>query len=368
MARSGATKVAVFLVAGIILVNVVLAIAAEVLGPGPGGPTSSSFATAHDGLAGYEELLRRQGRPVVKLRRSLAETGLPPSTTVVLADPGPAEEEQARALGDFVEQGGRLVVTGPSGERWLELALGRAPSWSGTGVTAQRPIAPVPENAGVTIVGANGVGSWDEPRGALPIMGRGRDATALLATPGLGTVVMIADTSVLQNRYLGHFDNAAFALGIAGEDSRPVVFVESVHGFGEATGLTAIPLRWRAAFVALGIAAIMWLVARGRRFGPPEPETRDLPPPRKVFVDAMATTLMRSRQRDDALAGVRSAVRDSLARRGGLPADADAESIKRVGVGAGLDESELRAILEGIRTDDDALAAGRALVKVRGTR
>ncbi len=45
-------------------------------GTGRGGPTSSSYATADDGLAAYAELLARRGHPVERLRVSLDRAAL----------------------------------------------------------------------------------------------------------------------------------------------------------------------------------------------------------------------------------------------------------------------------------------------------
>ena len=118
---------------------------------------------------------------------------------------------------------------------------------------------------------------------------------------GRGTVVFLADSSPLQHRLLGTADDAAIGLALAGPRHRPVEFLESYHGYGTGTGLSALPLSWKLLLSGLGLAALVYMVARGRRFGPPEPEGRSLPPPRRDYVDSLAAVVARSKQRNAAV-------------------------------------------------------------------
>ena len=78
-------------------------------GGSPGGPTSSSYATGTDGLAGYFSLLAGDGHPVERVRTlSRRSTTLAPDATAVVLDPGFVNPADARALRAFVERGGRL--------------------------------------------------------------------------------------------------------------------------------------------------------------------------------------------------------------------------------------------------------------------
>src|SRR5207249_7350779 len=106
-----------------------------------------------------------------------------------------------------------------------------------------------------------------------------------LGAVGRGRVALLADASPLQNRFLGEADDAALGLALAGPRKRPVAFVESVHGYGRASGVRAIPTSWRWALGGLVLAALVLIWARGRRLGPAERTTRDLPPPRRDYVD-----------------------------------------------------------------------------------
>jgi hypothetical protein len=120
---------------------------------------------------------------------------------------------------------------------------------------------------------------------------------ALLLTlkQGRGRIDLLADASPVENAMLARADNAQLALDLAGEPHRPVVFAEALHGYTEATGLAAIPTRWWIAFGGLILAAGAWALARGRRLGPPEPAAPEPAPPRREYVEALATVLLKTR-------------------------------------------------------------------------
>jgi hypothetical protein len=119
-------------------------------------------------------------------------------------------------------------------------------------------------------------------------------------------------------------------------------------------------MQW--ALVLLGLSALVLIAARWPRLGPPEPPERPLFPPRRAYVDALAATLARSRDRTAAVESVRSAARERLARRAALPRDADAAAWNAAARAAGLDDSEARALQDG--SDEDGIAAGRALARL----
>ena len=130
-----------------------------------------------------------------------------------------------------------------------------------------------------------------------------------MATSGAGRALLLADTAPLQNRLLDRADNAALALALAGPADRRVIFAESVHGFGQATGLAALPSRWRLALAGILLAALLWMASRARRLGPPEPAGEDQAPARREHVEALALALRRSRDPAAALAPVQAAAR-----------------------------------------------------------
>src|SRR4029079_8510069 len=66
-------------------------------------------------------------------------------------------------------------------------------------------------------------------------------------------------------------------------------------GYGESSGVAAIPGRWKT-LLLLGIAAaLVLMVPRGRRLGPAEPARRELAAPRRDDVAALVSLIGRAR-------------------------------------------------------------------------
>jgi hypothetical protein len=146
------------------------------------------------------------------------------------------------------------------------------------------------------------------------------------------------------------------------------VFAEGVHGYGEATGLAAIPTRWRYALVLLAGALVVYAWARGRRLGPPDRPQRALGPARADYVDALSSTLARSRDATASLGSLATWARETAARRTGLPADAPRERIEDAARALGLPDDEVAALWREPRTDADTMALGRAIARVSDGR
>ena len=320
----------------------------------PGGPVSSSYATAPEGTAAYAALLRHFGRPVLQLRDGLASARLDPRTTLMLLDPSALlTSNDGSSVRSFVDAGGRLVAGGdPTG--WLGNILAQPPAW--------RSFAPgdaqAVDLAGVTAVRTAGEGAWVKPRGRVLVRADG-DPIALEQHEGAGTIVLLADASPLQNRLLADADNAALGLALAGD--RPVVFVESVHGYGAASGIGAIPRRWWWLFGGLCLGALLFALARGRRLGPPELPERDLPPARVEFAEAVATQLGRARPQREAVRTSRRVARARVANALGLPVEATNGDVRKRAEERGFDPAAVDAVLgEGVG-EPDLLALGHAL-------
>jgi hypothetical protein len=151
---------------------------------------------------------------------------------------------------------------------------------------------------------------------------------------------------------------------VAGGERRTVAFLETVHGYGESTGLAALPARalWVLAGLALAALALVWSMAR--RLGPPEDEARMLAPPRRDYVEAVAAALAASGDRRGVGEAAARGARRRLEVRAGLPAGAGEPALREAAARLGLDDSETAAVLG----DGDELAAGRALAKLEGRR
>ncbi len=286
-----ATVVAMFLALGLL---------GEALGGNPSGPVSSSYATDSDGLAAWAELLSRTGHTVVQLRTPLARARLHPADTVVVLDPNALLPAEGARLLAFVRDGGRLVIGGSDAQSTLPAVIPRPPQWTGSSSASEFPAGGA--GAGATVAGVSevrsaGEGEWSATAGyRAPLRSAAGGSLLLERDLGRGTIELLADASPLQNRLLAAADNAQLALNLSGGRARPVVFVESVHGFGESSGLAALPGRWRVAFAGLALAGLLWILARGRRLGPAEDAGASAPPPRSAYVDAISLLLRRARE------------------------------------------------------------------------
>jgi Domain of unknown function (DUF4350) len=234
---------------------VAVLVVAMLLGRGPerpSGPAGSSYATAPAGLAAYASLLERAGHDVRRVRAPLDDRRPGGGETVAVVDGRRLPGDERRALRAYVAGGGHAILAG----------------------TAARTLgldAELPRRAG----------------GTAPVTRR----------IGRGTVTLVPDAEPLRNRSLATGDHAAAALTIVGPPARRVAFVESVHGYHQERGLSALPGRVQTCLWLLVLAALAFLIASGRRLGPPEDQARTLPPPRREHVEALAAALARTRDR-----------------------------------------------------------------------
>jgi hypothetical protein len=355
------------LVIAVVGLYLLFALLAKLL-PGPTGPTGSSYATSRGGVAAYADLLARTRHPISRIRQAPDSAALDPDSTLVIIEPDEITGREAAALGRFVRSGGTLVAGGSGPQSWLRGLFVRPPAWSAGG-----PLVAQPVNAGrapladVAEVRTAGEGRWNRPGELRAILGGPGETLALTKRLGGGQVFLLADPSPLQNRLLGEADNAALGVALAGEASRPVAFLETVHGYGQARGIAALPSRWLWALGGLILAVLLWLAAHARRLGPPELETRPLPPPRRAYIDALATLLARTRRVTEAAAPVSAAARERLMRRAALPRDAGADEVARAAGRYGLTPEEAAVMTSPPRNEGEALAAGRALARLGGS-
>jgi hypothetical protein len=344
-------QAAVAAVAVLIVINIGLGLLdGATRGADQSGERASSFSTASTGTAAYAELLERIGHDTVRTRGSVRPETLDPATTVLVFDADAPSESEQRAIADFVRAGGRLVAGGEQATEWAAGLPDTDVTWEPRGSRTPRTRV----DGDLYRVRTDGTGSW--VRAQVPRL-------TVRTTADAGTVLLVADTSPLQNRRLDEADNAAFGVALAGEDDRPVAFVEGPHGFGSASGLDAIPDRWKVALVGGALAALLTLIAASRRLGPAEETVRRLAPARRAYVDALGVALARTRRPVEAIAPLQAAARAQLARRAGLPADAPPEVLREAAVRAGWTTTEIDALFAPASDDESILNAGRALAR-----
>lgn len=336
-------RIALSVVATLVVVNLALRFLATLTGGTPGGPRSSSYATSSHGAAAYAELLGRAGHPVDQVR-SLPHERQPSTTaTVFLLDPPTVSATDLRALRRFVRRGGRLVASGLSQKAMRELVARPPVSAPGSHIVREEGL----------VIETDGAARW-----------RQENLVAVRRIGG-GAVTFLADSSPLQNRLLGQADNAAFGLALARPRARPVEFLESYHGYGAGSGLSTLPLAWKLLLGGLGLAALVYAVARGRRLGPPEEEGRSLAPPRREYVDSLAAAIARSKRREAAAEPVRREARDAILRRAALPPGVDDDAVRVAAGRLGLADEDVDGLLRPVRTDADVVALGRTAARIR---
>jgi hypothetical protein len=343
-------------IGGLVALNLVATgVDRAVGGSDPSGVAGSSYGTQDTGLGGLAILMSHYGHAVSRARGSLNDALLDPASTLFVVEPQTLTDADDAALLEFVGQGGRLVIGG-SDPFYLHRLRDRPPVWTADGRASYDEVDP--RLGSIRSVQTAGRGSWSNAGSSVVLASSAGAALVTDARVGRGDILFLADASPLENAYLGRADNAAFALGLAG-DGRSVEFVEGVHGYGESRGLGAIPTPWKVALVVLAAAALALAWSRSRRFGPPDRTARVLAPARAEYVRALAVSLERTRDPEHALATMQEWARSRIARRAHLRPDASPEEIDRAAIALGYTEPERAAIWHPPTDDAAALALGR---------
>ena len=332
----------------------------------------SSGTTAADtgprGLSGWAALLGIAGHDVERVEAAPGGAELDPDATAVLIDPFALSEGDSQALGSFVADGGRLVIGGTlQAETIDEIAGIGTGEWIAGGPATATPLVLAPETVGVEAVSGAGDGRFEDAGEALPALGQEGAFTLLLASHGEGRIAILADPSPLRNAALAEADNARLALALAGEAGRPVSFLERVRA-RPGEGLGALPSDWLWAFGGMLLAGLALIAARARRLSPPQEDPMRAAPPRRLYLDAMAASLTRTRDRTSLAAALRQEAMARLRRRGGLPPAAGRSKLDAAAAALGLDEAERAALLAAPDDSVDPLHVARGLAKLSRTR
>lgn len=280
------------------------------------GPAGSSFATTATGVAALHDVLFQAGRDPARLLQPVTGAALRGTDTFLVADVGlnGYERSELDALTSYVTDGGSLLVLGQPPQSlldafditisWQGTALGSVSTTSGLTVDAPRFGSFAPGHAG-TVLASN-------DRGDLAVSFVG------------GSVVLVADSSIAHNDTIDQADNIVFLGDLLGGVT---IFDDYRHGYDTSTStglLDAAPGNWRGAALVGTVVLLLVLVAYGRRFGPAEPQERELAPDRGDFVDSVTRRVLRTGgpvPRDE--------IRLALTRALQLPPDADDGQIMR---------------------------------------
>ncbi len=295
-------------------------------------------------------------------------------TFVLLADLRTYEQDSA--ILQWVDQGGRLVLADPLSELAFRLLVGsrgglaaiRTTTTLGADCAAPEAVA-----AGAVEVRSSDLGLESIGADAHSCFG-GAAGSFLVARPlGAGMAVVLGGFSPFTNALLDHADNAAFAEQVLGA-SPPVVFGSTVvPGTAAAVGREkgvwgSLPPAAKTALVAVAIAALFFVLVRGRRLGRPVLEEPLSPIPAGELVKATGKLYRKAGARAFAGDLMRTGTATQTARRLGMPAWTTPGALaSAVSSATGLPRERVTRALEGPKpaTDDELLALARELEAIR---
>lgn len=279
-------------------------------------PLPSASSTGPHGLAAARMFLAATGRAAVRL----AEPGdVPPSGAVVLlAGPRAAlADDEVASLLAHARAGGTLVwMAGPLRQPALERALSVRAVGGGAARTAV-PLAPHPLFAGLELPAGSGV-VVGGPEGALAVLGAGPAVAALSIAAGRGEVLVLSGSEPLENARLGEAGALSLLTRLAARG--PVAFDER---WLVARGAPPSPAR--AGLVAAALqalaAAVLLLVARGRRLGAIRPPPADgSGRTARDYLASLAVLYRRAGAEEELARESWRRARRALERRAGIPA------------------------------------------------
>ncbi|MBX7104120.1 MAG: hypothetical protein K1X57_08560 [Gemmataceae bacterium] len=240
--------------------------------------------------------------------------------------PQKMKADDLAVLSRWVRDGGRLMLADGAGEIAGELGVPIERTTSdvatlNTSLDDVKTIAPGP----AVVEPANPGGTTWEFAGG--------DALVSIHAVGQGQVWLLHRPDALSNKNMKLADNAVLAARLAEAmlegTSGPIYFDEYCHGLRDRPGVIELlfqpPMHW--ATWNLLAATVIYLWARGVRFG----SMRPLPPPRRrskdEFVDALGDLLERQGDSAAAYRTAQAEVLHQLAAQVGLPATAHPDTI-----------------------------------------
>ncbi len=335
------------------LVALVLVVVAVVLiGPrGQQGVPLDPRSTGPLGTRGILEVMDRLGVPAT------VEGGVPgPDDGVVLLIADDLTDAQHEALGSWVDEGGRLVLTDP-----LSVL---APDVVGlTSIAFTEPtIEPAcddPMVAGVDRVAVAGASVMAPGPGASACFPRNGGHWMVRTPTGAGEVITLGGAFTLTNELLGQADTAVLLANLLTPDRGGLRVLRPDRPPGDATLTDLLPDQVGLALLQLPLAWLALVWWRARRHGQPVPEASPVRVEAAETTIAVGNLLQRADRVVDAAAIVRAHVRRELTRRLGLSDAVTADPQVLVEVVASrtdLDPATLTRLLAGpLPTDDDGL-------------
>jgi hypothetical protein len=294
----------------------------------------TTYSTASGGAMAAYLLLQESGYNVDRWRRPPGELPNSAGTTFILAEPGGAPtSEEREGVSRFVNNGGRLIVTGMfSGIFLPESGVTFDPSGSILWKKA-RAIAPSPITRAAPEITLEPSAYWKVPPLAVPLYGEPARPAVVRLGAGKGEILWWASPTPLTNAGMREPGNLEFFLASVGSrENTRILFDEYFHGYRDRDHVptvqsTSAPLGWLG--LQLALLTVVTLLTYSRRSGPiwmPAPESRLSP---LEFVETLGNLYERANAAGVAVDICYQRFRYSLARRLGLAGNVTADALEQ---------------------------------------
>jgi hypothetical protein len=269
--------------AGVVLT--VLIVASTYLSPKQSAGRSaypSSYSAEWDGAKAPYLLLQNLHYHVERWEQSPTEmAGTPSNEVLILAGPTqtPSEEEKA-ALVEFLQQGGRILASGPGGAKLLPNAPPPSESYLIEETTKFPALLPSPLMRGAPEISMYPPDNW-QPKSPsqLVIYGNEESAAVMTYQVGKGRVILWGDSAPLTNGGIRESGNLPLFLNSIGPPQGVrVLWDEYFHGAHGTlwTYIKRTPLIWGAA--QFGIVFLAIVATYSRRQGADQCSAKSLTP------------------------------------------------------------------------------------------
>jgi hypothetical protein len=291
--------------------------------------TQSTYDAAPGGYRALYEVLQREGVRVEQFERHAAYLDKTIDVLVV-SDAGYLDalstglaSADREALGAWTKSGGTLVIVGSNYADETALKMADVGGTRARNDRA-RPVIATPLTGGVRSVAGSSADRilFAGSQRQTPIIADRSGAVVATYRLGAGTVIVVSDPTLFQNRNLASADNARLAYDLFVASAGPhgtVAFEEFSHGHQVGDTIwSVLPGPARAALVIVCVALLALLVSTFFRFGPVVAQPSDDERTSAEYLTSMAALLARGGAARKALRDVADAAIRGLAESLGL--------------------------------------------------
>ena len=257
-------------IAGAVLLLLIVGTLLLDKGAGDAPDVPTTYSSGSKGAKAAYLLLESSGYRVTRSEHGLPALSDAAQATLILVEPErfPTTDERG-LLRQFLEAGGRVIATGPSGALFLpehDAVPDPIGGMTWKTVTSQSPSSITRAAPEITLAPQ---ASWTPGSYAVPLYAEGDRQVVVTYRFARGEVIWWASATPLTNAGLLEPGNVEFFLACVGaKDRRRVLWDEYFHGHGRASAASVGlgPLKW--VFLQLGMLTVAILFTYSRRSGP----------------------------------------------------------------------------------------------------